>query len=76
MHLFRSEEHVRNWSGFASGTGEAILPVAAIMELLSTPRHSAKLNGRYVSSAPEYASAFVQKLKEVAADSEFWRPKQ
>lgn len=47
-----------------------------IMELLSTPRHSAKLCGRYVSSAPSYVPAFFEKLKTVTRDSAFWRPKR
>jgi hypothetical protein len=56
---------VRNWSGFSPGSADAILPIDSIMELLSTPRHSAKMNGHYVSSAPEYTVTFFQKLNEV-----------
>jgi hypothetical protein len=75
IHLFRSEEHVRNWSEFRTGTDEAILPLSKIMAILSTPRHSAKLSGHYVSSASEYAPLFFKRLKEVTQNSAFWSPK-
>jgi hypothetical protein len=47
-----------------------------MMAIVSTPRHSAKLSGHYVSSAPEYAPLFFKTLKEVTRDSAFWRPKK
>ena len=57
------------------GTEDAILPAESIMDLLSTPRHSAKLKGDYISSAASYTQIFLEKLKEVTKASEFWRPK-
>jgi hypothetical protein len=66
---------VKAWSGFRSGTEEAILPLPDVMAIMSTSRHSAKLSGHYVSSAPEYAPLFFQKLKEITGNSEFWNPK-
>lgn len=46
------------------------------MSILSTPRHSAKLNGHYVSSAPEYAPAFFARIREVTRGSPFWDPRR
>ncbi len=43
---------------------------------MSTPRHSAKLNGHYLSSAPEYAPTFFKKLREVTNGSPFWDPQR
>jgi hypothetical protein len=74
MNLFRSEEHVKIWSGFKEGTDEAILSVFDLMAIFQTPRHRAKYSGHYVSSAPEYAPAFFDKLKEVTGSSSFWNP--
>lgn len=74
MNLFRSEEHVRNWSGFKEETDEAILSVADLMAIFQTPRHSAKLSGNYVSCAPEYAALFFEKIKEVTGNASFWNP--
>ena len=69
MNLFRSEEHVKNWSGFKKGTEEAILPLEGLMAIFKTPRHSAKFSGHYVSSAPEYAQPFFETIKQVTGNS-------
>ena len=74
MNLFRSEEHVKNWSGFKEGTDEAMLSVVDLMAIFQTPRHRAKYIGNYVSCAPEYAPAFFDKLKEVTGGASFWNP--
>ena len=65
---------MKNWSGFKAGTAEAILPVADIMTILGTPRHRARLNGNFVSSSPQYAPLFFQRLKEVTRNASFWDP--
>lgn len=44
------------------------------MSIMSTPRHSAKLNGHYLSSAAEYAPAFFQRIREVTGGAAFWDP--
>jgi hypothetical protein len=46
------------------------------MSAVSTPRHMEKLNGHYLSSAPEYAPAFFERLREVTNDSTFWHPRR
>jgi hypothetical protein len=45
------------------------------MAIMSTPRHSAKLKGNYVSASPGYAPLFLQRLKEVTGGAPFWDPK-
>lgn len=65
---------MKDWTGFQKGTEEGILSLADVLAVMSTPRHSAKLNGNYITSAPAYASAFFQRLKEVTGDSPFWNP--
>ncbi len=72
MNLFRSEEHVRNWSEFKEGTDEAILSIVDLMSIFQTPRHRAKFIGNYVSSASEYAPLFFEKIKEVTGNASFW----
>jgi len=75
MHLFRSEKHVKNWKGFQEGTEEGILSLSDVLAIMSTPRHSAKLNGNYISSALGYAPEFFRRLKEITGESPFWNPK-
>ncbi len=65
---------MRNWSEFRTGTNEAILPLSDVMEIVSTPRHSARLSGNYISSAPTYGPLFFKRLKEITGDSVFWNP--
>ena len=66
---------MRNWPDFRAGTEEAILPLDDIMAIMSTPRHSAKLSGHYISAAKSYAVPFVERLKEMTRGSSFWEPK-
>jgi hypothetical protein len=46
------------------------------MSAMSTPRHREKLNGHYLTSAPEYATAFFQRLREVTRNAPFWDPQR
>ena len=54
----------------------AILPLASVMAILSTPRHTAKLSGHYVSSAPEFAPQFFDRVRRVTHGSAFWDPRR
>ncbi len=74
MHLFRSEDHARNWPQFLAGTEDGILPVQDIFSIVSTPRHSRRFSGRYVSSLGEYGPLFLQNLKQVTKGLSFWDP--
>ena len=65
---------MRNWSGFRSGTDEAIIPLSDVMAIVSTPRHSARLSGSYVSSAPNLGPLFFSNLKEITKNASFWDP--
>ena len=65
---------MKNWSEFRTGAEDGILPLAQVMAIMSTPRHSAKLSGTYISKASEYAPLFFQKLKEITHNSPFWDP--
>jgi len=72
MNLFRSKEHVKNWSQFMPGTEAGLLSLADAMRVMSTPRHRNRLNPNYVSSAPETMPAFVARLLEVSGNAPFW----
>lgn len=74
MNLFRSKEHARNWSQFEAGTEEGIISLQDGASLMSTPRHRDRLSGHYVSSVPESAPIFFEKIREVTNNSPFWQP--
>ena len=44
------------------------------MCIVSTPRHTARLSGSYVSSAATYGPLFVENLKAVTGGGPFWTP--
>ena len=75
MNLFRSKEDVITWSEFKPGTKDGILPIAICADLLSTPRHSGRLNPQYVSTAPDTTATFLVHLSQVTEGSPYWNPK-
>jgi hypothetical protein len=72
MNLFRSKEHVKNWSQFKPGTEAGMLSLSDAMKVMSTPRHRNRLSANYVSKVQETMPVFVARLLEVTDNSPFW----
>ncbi len=72
MNLFRSEKHVKNWSGFKEGTDAGILTLKDLMAFFSTQLHTEKLSRHYVSSIANYKEQFMAKIKLLRGDQPFW----
>jgi hypothetical protein len=72
MNLFRSKEHVKNWSQFKAGTEAGMLTLGDAMRVMSTPRHRNRLSAKYVSTVQETMPSFVQRLLEVTDNSPYW----
>ena len=70
MNLFRSEEHVRSWSDFQSGTEEGIIPMQDLARLFSGNLFTRRLDPDYVSHLEKYIQEFVQELK---GRGSFWQ---
>jgi hypothetical protein len=75
MNLFRSEEHVRNWSGFESGTEEGIVELSVLAKLFSVDTFTRRLDPDYVSHHQEYRAARVPVWAEIVKRRPFWLPK-
>ena len=71
MNLFRSEEHVRNWSGFKADTEEGILQLSDVVNLFSVDLFKRRLDPDYVSRLEEYRMELIDKLKKLGS---FWQP--
>ena len=71
MNLFRSEEHVRNWSGFKAATEEGMNKVSDIAALFSGNFFTRRLNTDYVSHMQEYLMELIGVLKGMGP---FWQP--
>jgi hypothetical protein len=74
MNLFRSGEHVRNWSGFKSGTEEGIVDLSALAKLFSSNLFARRLDPDYFSRRLEYRGGFVAALAEMGKTRPFWSP--
>jgi len=74
MNLFRSEEHMRNWQGFTEDAVDGILTLDEALDTMSTPRHADRLNGRYISGAPDLFPAYLERMMAVTNSSPFWAP--
>ena len=72
MNLFRSREHVKNWSLFEEGTEAGMLSLDDAMRIMSTPRHRNRLSLNYVSTFQDTVPVFAARLLEVTDNSPFW----
>jgi len=75
MNLFRSEEHVRNWSGFKSGTEEGIVELSVLARLFSIDVFTRRLDPDFISHLKEYRAARNAAWGEIMKNSPFWTPK-
>ena len=70
MNLFRSEEHVRNWSGFKADTEEGIVQLSDMVSLFSGNFFTKRLEPDYASHMQEYLMEVIGALKDSGA---FWQ---
>ncbi len=72
MNLFRSEEHIRNWSGFEVGTEEGIIPLNDLVTLFSGNYFRRRMDPYWISPSREYAGEMVMTFNEVGKTGPFW----
>jgi len=71
MNLFRSEEHVRNWSGFKANTDEGINKLSDLVRLFSANFFTKRLDPDYASRMQNYLMELIRTLKGMGS---FWQP--
>jgi hypothetical protein len=74
MNLFRSEEHVKNWSLYDSVSAESIMSMSNWATAFSGPLHRNRLQPDYLSRLNEYASELILLLKKLGKEGPFWTP--
>lgn len=74
MNLFRSEEHIRNWSRFDPAAEQGIVPLANLVKLFSMDMFTKRLEPDYVARVEEYAKDFIAVVAELGNTRPFWRP--
>ncbi len=75
MNLFRSEEDVRNWSGFKPGTEEGIITLPVLAKLFSVEIFTRRLDPDYLSRLPEYRRLRIPAWAEIVDKRPFWAPR-
>ena len=71
MNLFRSEEHVRSWSGFKADTEEGINQLFDVIGLFSLNFFTRRLDADYVSNMQDNLMELIGALKGMGT---FWQP--
>ncbi len=72
MNLFRSEEHVKNWSSYNSVSEEAIMPLADWALAFSGSMIRDRLAPDVLSRRSEYLSELLRTLEELGRTGPFW----
>ncbi len=62
MNLFRSEEHVKNWSLYDPASEDAIMPMEDWAKVFAGRMFRRRLDADYLSRAKEYRGDFAKVL--------------
>jgi hypothetical protein len=74
MNLFRSEEHIRNWTGFDPAAADGIIQLPDLVKLFSGDFFQKRLSLEYVSRNRDYLGGFVAAIVKIAQTRPFWAP--
>jgi hypothetical protein len=74
MNLFRSEEHVKEWSSYDIISVDSIMPLADWALAFSGPLFRNRLAPDYLARTNEYAPEFFLALKKLGKEGSFWTP--
>jgi hypothetical protein len=73
MNLFRSEEHVRNWSQYDPECAEGAMPLADYVTLFSTGLFRERLQPDYLLRLPQFLPEWIATLASLGRTGAFWR---
>lgn len=76
MNLFRSEEHVKNWSQYNTISAESIMPISGWAHVFSGALFRKRLEPDYLAHLAEYASELMGTLGKLGKSGSFWTPQQ
>jgi hypothetical protein len=72
MNLFRSEEHVRNWSPYDPGSADGTMPLADYVALFSTGLFRERLQPDYLIRLPQFMPEMMAALARLGKTGPFW----
>jgi hypothetical protein len=73
MNLFRSEEHVRNWSLYDSESADGIMPLRDYATLFGTGLFRQRLEPDYVLLLPQLEVESMAALAKLGKTGPFWQ---
>jgi hypothetical protein len=71
MHLFRSEEHLRNWTGYDAEKEGGIIPILDLMKVFSANMFRTRLDPAFVTKSKGDHS-MIEALAEVGKIDPYW----
>ncbi len=74
MNLFRSEEHVKNWSYYDPASDESIMPLADWAQVFSGPLFRNRLEADSLARNEQNVPALFGVLAELGKTGPFWVP--
>jgi len=74
MNLFRSEEHLKNWSSYDPISAESVMPLSNWATAFSGPLFRNRLEPDYLARVHEYATELFLSLKKLGKAGPFWTP--
>jgi hypothetical protein len=74
MNLFRSEEHVKNWSRYDPISEESIMPVADWAKVFSIRAVNSRLEPDHLSHVHDDMASFFGEMAELGRLGPFWVP--
>jgi hypothetical protein len=72
MNLFRSEEHVRRWSGYNPAAAEGTLPFGDWARVFGVEYYRTRLEPDFFLRGLELRQGLFQALKELGKSGPFW----
>jgi hypothetical protein len=72
MNLFRSEEHVHNWSLYDPESADGIMPLADYATLFSTGLFRERLQPDYLLRLSQFLPEWIATLAKLSKTGPFW----
>jgi hypothetical protein len=72
MNLFRSEEHVRNWSLYDPASADGIMPLADYATLFSSGLFRERLQPDYLLRLAQFLPEWMATLAKLGKTGSFW----
>ena len=72
MNLFRSEEHVRNWSKFRDEAIDGTVSLAQAAEMSAAGLYRERLSPDYLARRPDLAKGFVETFEAIDKTGPYW----